>query len=69
MIMYGKIISFNNYTGTILDTDGNTYILNKHNIRYNNPKIGDIVSFTIKEYTTPESHILIAIDVTNIKDK
>ena len=67
MIVHGKIIEYDGSSGFIKDTEGNTYILAKHNILYKNPKVGDYVSFIPEVYKTVEIEEKIAVFVQLIK--
>lgn len=54
MIKYGKIIEYNGSNGKIISNEGIKYILLSQNILYENPQIGDVVSFKEEIFKTPE---------------
>lgn len=69
MIKYGKIIEYNGSSGEIICSDGFKYILLSQNILYNNPKIGDVVSFKEEIYKTPEIYEKIATFINKVEKK
>ena len=52
MIKHGIIKEYDGYTGIIITIDRGEYILLKKEILYENPKIGDIVSFKYETIST-----------------
>ena len=64
----GKIINYTGGSGFIIDNNGKKYILSQKNILYSNPQSGDLVTFKIEKFKTPETEQEIAIYVTKINN-
>ena len=69
MIKYGKIIEYNGSSGQIICSEGYKYILLEQNVLYNNPKLGDLISFKEEIYKTPEIEERVATFVKKIEEK
>ena len=69
MIKIGKIMEFDNYTGTIIDTEGKKYIVLKKDILEENLKTNDIVRFNAEIVKTSEEDKNIARFVNTLKKK
>jgi len=69
MIKLGKLIEFDNNYGTIIDENGNKYIVLKKDILSDNIKINDIVKFNAETLKTSLEDRNVARFVKKIEKK
>ena len=51
---YGKIVEFDGNTGSIIDLNGDNYLLLSHELKDKKLNLNDYVIFKAEEFKTPE---------------
>lgn len=66
---HGKILSYDEYIGNIIDEQGTIYIFTTKDLKQKNIKEGDLVSFLPEVYKTIEIEENIARNITKISNE
>ena len=67
MRTYGKIIEYDGLCGTILTEDGIECLCLKKDFKYNEIKIGDVVSFIMEKVTNPTDTKMVAYFIEKVE--
>ena len=64
---YGKIVEFDGNTGSIIDLNGDNYLLLSHELKDKKLNLNDYVIFTAEEFKPPEINENVARFVKKLK--